>query len=91
MTNELMYAIMIIGGYTMNNKIIANKARCKKCNDIIESKNIHDFKKCLCGSVAVDGGHEYIKRIGKLEDVIELSEYEEVKEETNESRQDAHS
>lgn len=53
-------------------KIIINKAQCKKCKDIIESKNINDFKRCSCGSIAVDGGLEYIKRIGNLDDVIEL-------------------
>lgn len=60
----------------MENKIISNKAQCKKCGDIIESKEINDFKRCTCGSIAVDGGHEYIKRIGNPDDVIELSEYE---------------
>ena len=34
-----------------------------------------------CGSIAVDGGLEYVKRIGNLDDVIELSEYE--REKTN--------
>lgn len=57
-------------------KIIINKAQCKKCKDIIESKNINNFKKCSCGSIAVDGGLEYIKRIDNLDDVIELSEFD---------------
>lgn len=43
-------------------KIICNKIECLKCGDIIESKNIHDFKWCKCGYVAVDGGHDYLKR-----------------------------
>ena len=54
-------------------KIILNKIRCKKCNDIIESKTINDFKKCKCGAVAIDGGKQYLKRLGKLEDIEELS------------------
>jgi len=29
---------------------------CKKCFDTIESKSIHDFKRCSCGAVGVDGG-----------------------------------
>ena len=37
-------------------KIIRNAIRCKKCGDVIESKTIHDFKFCGCGSCAVDGG-----------------------------------
>lgn len=54
-------------------EIIRNKIKCKKCGDIIESKNTNDFKKCLCGAVAVDGGKEYLKRIGNGEDYEELS------------------
>ena len=37
-------------------KIIRNAIRCKKCGDVIESKTVHDFKFCSCGSCAVDGG-----------------------------------
>ena len=67
----------------MENKIISNKAQCKKCKDIIESKDTNDLKRCTCGSIAVDGGLEYIKRIGNPDDVIELSEYE--KENSNDN------
>lgn len=59
-------------------KIIINKAKCKKCGDIIESKEANDFKRCICGSIAVDGGLEYIKRVGNKEDVIELSKFENI-------------
>jgi hypothetical protein len=55
-------------------KIISNKIQCKKCGDIIESKTTHDFKYCSCKLVAVDGGKEYLKRLGNKEDIIELSE-----------------
>jgi len=58
-------------------KIIVNKIKCKKCGDIIESVSVHDFKFCKCGAVAVDGGHEYLRRCGYLEDYEELSEVEE--------------
>jgi hypothetical protein len=58
--------------------ITLNKCQCAKCGDIIESKSGHDFKWCKCGSVAVDGGKRYIRRVGELENIIELSEsYEE--------------
>lgn len=40
-------------------KIIVNKVRCKKCNDIIESKHSYDFKQCLCGAIFIDGGTDY--------------------------------
>lgn len=54
-------------------EIISNKIKCKKCGDIIESKSTNDYKKCSCGAVAVDGGAEYLKRIGNENDYIELS------------------
>lgn len=54
--------------------IISNKARCKKCNDIIESRHRHDFVTCSCGALSVDGGKDYLKRCGKMEDCEELSE-----------------
>ena len=43
-------------------EILANKIRCKKCGDIIESKSVYDFRFCKCDSVAVDGGHDYLRR-----------------------------
>lgn len=64
------------------NKIMINKIRCKKCGDIIESKSVHDFKICKCKSVAVDGGHDYLRRLGDLEDWDDLSEYEVVEDNT---------
>ena len=58
-------------------RIIVNKIRCKKCSEIIESHHVHDFKFCSCGAVAIDGGHEYLKRSGLKENWEELSEVEE--------------
>ena len=69
-----------------NKKILVNKIQCKKCKDIIESKHVHDFKWCTCKSIAVDGGLEYLRRVGNLEDIIELSEFEMKQEEIYESR-----
>ena len=68
-----------------NKKILVNKIQCKKCKDIIESKHVHDFKWCTCKSIAVDGGLEYLRRVGNLEDIIELSEFEKKQEVINES------
>jgi len=62
-------------------KIIANKIRCKRCNSEIESRSVHDYVSCECGAVAVDGGHEYIRRTFMKdpdEDFEELSVYEEI-------------
>ena len=54
-------------------EIISNKIKCKKCGDIIESKSTNDYIRCSCGAVAVDGGKDYLKRIGSEEDYEELS------------------
>ena len=48
-------------------KILVNKIQCKKCNDIIESKDVHDFKWCAYKSIAVDSGLEYLRRVENLE------------------------
>ena len=62
------------------NKIIKNAARCVHCGDIIESTHVHDFKWCSCGTIAVDGGHSYLKRSFKNSpaDFEDLSVCEEV-------------
>ena len=57
--------------------IVRNMIRCKKCGDVIESKTVHDFKRCKCGAVAVDGGKEYLRRLGDPEDFEELSKESE--------------
>ena len=54
-------------------KIITNKIQCLVCGDIIESTHMHHFVRCKCGKVAVDGGHDYLKRIGRSELWKELS------------------
>ncbi len=61
-------------------KIVSNKIRCKKCGDVIESNSVYDFKWCSCQAVAVDGGYEYLRRLGKEEDFEELSETKEIEE-----------
>ncbi len=58
-------------------KIITNKIKCLKCGDIIESVTVHDFKWCSCKECAVDGGKEYLRRVGNIEDIEELSVIEE--------------
>jgi hypothetical protein len=60
-------------------KIIKNVIQCKLCGEIIESKHVHDFVMCKCGSCAVDGGHDYLRRCYKSEACyIELSETIEI-------------
>ena len=43
-------------------RILRNRAKCLKCGDIIESVHRHDFVECSCGSIFVDGGHDYLRR-----------------------------
>lgn len=61
----------------MNQKILRNMARCKVCNTVIESTSVHDFKRCNCGEIFVDGGHEYLRR-GAVHphNFVDLSEVE---------------
>ena len=37
------------------------KIKCLKCNDIIGSLSVHDFKYCKCGACSIDGGNEYTR------------------------------
>lgn len=56
-------------------KILKNVIKCKYCGDVIESCHVHDFKFCKCQRVAVDGGHEYLRRcFYEKNDFEELSE-----------------
>lgn len=55
-------------------KIYSNKARCKKCGDILESLYRRDFRTCKCGSISIDGGFDYLKRLGDVNNIEELSE-----------------
>ena len=46
--------------------ILLNEAKCTKCGDVITSKHRHDYVGCKCGSIAVDGGMSYLRRIGDI-------------------------
>lgn len=59
-----------------DSKPIINKIQCKLCGDIIESKHCQDMKWCKCDVCAVDGGKEYLRRVGPASQIIKLSEYE---------------
>ena len=61
-------------------EILKNAFRCKKCGEVVESKHRHDFATCKCGNFT-DGGHDYIRMGGALEDMEDLCEYS--KEEEN--------
>lgn len=61
----------------MPTRIKHNKIRCRVCGDTIQSVHRHDFRYCKCGLVAVDGGRDYLKRVGEYGNWEELSEEEE--------------
>ena len=43
------------------------KIRCLKCNDIIESKDLHDCVSCKCRACSIDGGSQYVRIGGDFE------------------------
>jgi hypothetical protein len=57
--------------------ILKNAAECRKCGSVIESKHVHDFVSCVCGAIFVDGGRQYLRRGGSLDDIIDRSEVED--------------
>ena len=67
-------------------KIIKNAIQCNLCGKIIEFTYRNNFVAYKCGACFVDGGHNYLLRGFNEEGCfIELSEYEEVPEETIDS------
>ncbi|MBP1550562.1 MAG: hypothetical protein J6A05_11235 [Oscillospiraceae bacterium] len=65
----------------MKKKIIRNAIKCNMCGDEIESRHTHDFVRCSCGMCAVDGGHEYLRRLFKEEGCYtDISVQEDVEE-----------
>jgi hypothetical protein len=43
------------------------------CGDLIVSKHRHDFVTCTCGAISVDGGQEYLRRVGDFANAVDLS------------------
>ena len=42
-----------------------NRAKCKKCQTVIESLHTHDYVMCKCGEIAVDGGDQHFRVMAK--------------------------
>jgi hypothetical protein len=58
-----------------------NKAKCRHCGDIIESKHPHDFVSCSCfknegntTGIFVDGGNDYWRQGGNFENFERIDE-----------------
>jgi hypothetical protein len=50
-----------------------NAAKCLQCQEIVESEYQHDFVRCSCGNVAVDGGTAYRRRVFKTDQWEEVT------------------
>lgn len=48
--------------------------RCLQCGEAVYSKYTHDFRRCKCGAVAVDGGSSYLRIIGDFTDWVVIDE-----------------
>jgi uncharacterized C2H2 Zn-finger protein len=42
--------------------IIRNSAKCGMCHVEVVSRDVHDFVRCPCGNIYVDGGKHYLRR-----------------------------
>lgn len=49
-----------------------NRAGCLVCGDVVTSTHRHDFVRCSCGALAVDGGQAYLRRAGNPAKCVEL-------------------
>ena len=47
--------------------ILSNQVACDLCGDNPWSANRHDFRTCKCGAISVDGGMDYLRRVGNVE------------------------
>ena len=50
------------------------KIKCLKCNDIIESKDLHDCVSCKCGASSIDGGNQYARIGGDFKYINSINE-----------------
>lgn len=68
----------------MNRHLIRNAAQCRLCNDVVESTHRHDWRKCSCGNMYVDGGLDYL-RLGYMtqDSVDSLAEWVWVADDTD--------
>ena len=62
----------------MPRKLIKNSIKCLLCDEVLESKHVHDFQQCSCESCFIDGGLEYVRIGGAFDHFEDLSEWEEL-------------
>lgn len=62
-------------------KIILNRARCKKCGQVLESKSPHAYQMCPCGNFVSGGTRSKVWGGPNRNDLEDKCEYEEAKKE----------
>ena len=70
----------------MKKRLIKNAFKCLYCNDTIESKHQHEYVTCQCGKTSIDGGTSYIRLVGDLNNIKDMSEYIDVWEDGDKIR-----
>lgn len=53
--------------------IVQNAVTCLGCGDFIYSAHRHHFNTCTCGAISVDGGQEYLRRVGAIDNCVDMS------------------
>lgn len=52
-----------------------NRAKCRQCQDIIESYHRHDYVTCKCGKISIDGGNDFFRVVAEdFNDVIRIDD-----------------
>ena len=52
--------------------MVVNAIVCKKCNNVLFSRNVHDYRECDCGLISIDGGFDYVRICGDENDFEEV-------------------
>ena len=53
--------------------ILSNQVRCNECGDEPFSRSVHHYNSCNCGNIAVDGGTDYLRRVGNIHNYTDMS------------------
>ena len=53
--------------------IVQNAVSCLNCGDFIFSVHRHNFVTCTCGTISVDGGQDYLRRVGDMSAAVDFS------------------
>lgn len=63
---------------------LINIAQCNLCKDFIISRHTHHYAECKCGAIFVDGGQDYERLGGDLENFRFFKDKDELLEATKE-------